>query len=315
MKNISCVIPTIRPESYKKFLNAWTPLFEKHKVNLITVWDGENPLVEFTDDRGKKTKTEAFSDKILFDNRHLFCRFTDSCRNIGFVYAAQTKSDFILTLDDDVIPNDNDPIQEHLDVLSKRVDINWLNTAHQNAEYLRGFPYTNRTRYPVKLSHGVWVGIPDFDGITQKKYEEAGKIPTTLPYYVGPIPKGVNYCCCGMNVMVHRDALPYFYFSPMGIDSGYPTLHRFADIWMGIFLKKHFDSLGWACYTGGSTILHTRASNSDKNMEQEKLAIKWNEWMYSDDWDWIRDDDFRAYYRSYAQKRHEYYDLITSLMK
>jgi reversibly glycosylated polypeptide/UDP-arabinopyranose mutase len=218
-----------------------------------------------------------------------------------------------LTLDDDVTPiGKSDPIQEHLDVLQKKVPLGWMNTAHGDSSYLRGVPYGIRKEAPVMLSHGVWVGIPDFDGETQLELEaKTGDIPYTkpdgtptkgpagipysLPYYVGPIPIGVLFPLCGMNVMVRRQALPYLYFAPMGPDTKIvqerevdqtsggthtftiPLLNRFADIWMGISLKKQFDRLGWACYTGGATILHTRASDAKKNFEQEKLGREWNE--------------------------------------
>ena len=39
-QKISVVIPTIRPQSLEKFLEAWRPLFVKHNVKLIQVFDG-----------------------------------------------------------------------------------------------------------------------------------------------------------------------------------------------------------------------------------------------------------------------------------
>lgn len=353
MSKIVCVVPTVRPESMKTFKEAWAPLFEKHSVTLITVWDGEKPRIEY---QGSSFSVSELPIRWSYDaNRDLFCRFTDACRNLGFLAAASLNPDYVLTLDDDVVPSGqrkgwnleipDDPIQDHLNVIQKRVPISWMNTAHDTDLYLRGFPYGIREEAPVMLSHGVWVGTPDFDGETQLRLEQCNqcegrgevswpledggsppmvcpkcdgkrkqRLPHSLPYFVGPIPRGVMFPLCGMNVMVRREALPYFYFAPMGIDSGNPDLHRFADIFMGLFLKKEFDGRKWACYTGASTVLHTRASDAKKNVEQERLGRKWiellaqarefNQWP-QDLWD---------YYRSYENKRQRYEMLVTSII-
>src|SRR5262249_8041759 len=42
---ITVVVPTIRPERMEQFREDWEPLFAKHNVTLITVFDGEEPRV------------------------------------------------------------------------------------------------------------------------------------------------------------------------------------------------------------------------------------------------------------------------------
>lgn len=355
MPKIVVVTPTIRPESMVSFREAWAAIFAKHAVTLITVWDGEVPRIEYSDStcRGPAITT-GFDLGLNLDHADLFCRHTDACRNLGFVAAAHMAPDFILTLDDDChpprpdgwngIPECYDPIQAHLDILAKRVPISWMNTAMGDL-YLRGVPYGVRDEAPVMLSHGVWVGTPDFDGETQLRLEAEGRLPHSLHYHQGPVPKGVPFPLCGMNVMVRREALPYFYFAPMGPDTGIttvelvnntgrlieegelvtddmvvekkvPALHRFGDIWMGVHLKRQFDELGWACYTGGSTVLHMRASDARKNAEQEKLGRGWNE-RIAETFDGLRflspDDPFYKYFSSYADKRRRYAALIRSI--
>lgn len=368
---IVVVIPTVRPEQYKSFLTVWKDLFTKHQVTLVTVWDGETPRVEIWDyNHNQPIEMELSNGKLSYQTyRSLICRYTDGCRNLGFIVAAHLNPDYILTLDDDVaLPPvmvgmygsewPMDPIQSHLDVLQKKVPLSWMNTAHDSNLYLRGVPYRIRDEAPVMLSHGVWVGTPDFDGETQLELERCNQcdgrgwvgkqeigtyrgcpkcksngkqqIPYSLPYYVGPIPKGAIFPLCGMNVMIRKEALPYFYFAPMGPDTGilnHPqdmskpnesyvggTLNRFADIWMGIFLKKEFDKLGWACYTGGSTILHTRASDAKKNFEQEKLGREWNEYMWNyKGWTAELPDRLHLYMTDYRQKRETYAALIHSI--
>lgn len=373
---IVCVTPTIRPESMRQFREAWAPLFRKHNVTLVEVRDGDAPSMATYGADGTFLSESVPGVGNQFLDRHLpascfdlFCRRTDGIRNLGFVAAAVMGADFVLTLDDDVVPlepevnvkdsdwvgenvpmehlglNFGDPIQAHLDALSLRVPLSWMNTAHMGAEYLRGVPYGVREEAPVMLSHGVWVGVPDFDGETQLRLERCpvcdgegisrvkqvdssevrshkcgrcngtGKNPTgvpkTLPYYVGPVPRGVLFPLCGMNVMVRKEALPYLYFAPMGADSGFPDLHRFADIFMGIRLKVMFDRRGWACYTGASTVLHARASDATRNCEQERLGRAWNEFAGTGGVE--RTGDMGRYFDSYDEKFLRYADLIRSI--
>lgn len=370
---IVCVVPTIRPESHNAFVKAWTPLFEKYNVTLVTVWDGEDSHIT-----GSGPLAHLAHDAPLryshLDTKYgdLFCRRTDACRNIGFVAAAHMNPDYVLTLDDDCWPwpirepgKAVDPIQAHIDALNRRVPLSWMNTAHDTDLYLRGVPYGVRDEAPVMLSHGVWMGTPDFDGETQLRLEYTKEgmpnflpyrppvsngVPYSLPYYVGPIPCGVLFPLCGMNVMVRREALPYLYYAPQGPDAGVtvpclkcggcggvlgiegwatfcpdckgtgkvPALHRFADIFMGVYLKRKFDELGWGCVTGYSTVLHTRASDARKNYEQEKLGREWMEkmtpWMNNEDPPGGYGSEMCSYFRSYEGKRNRYAALIESIL-
>lgn len=355
---IVVVIPTVRPEQYKSFISAWKPLFEKHSVILVTVWDGESPAVTIYNYGTGKPEEIEHSQTLYHTHKSLVYRYTDACRNLGFIVAAHLNPDYILTLDDDVepvrrlhevtfepAPYTNDPIQSHINVLQKKVPLGWMNTAHDTDLYLRGVPYSIREEAPVMLSHGVWVGTPDFDGETQlglencvycdntgkknrvkastieelcEKCQGSGRgdgVPYSLSYYVGPIPRGVLFPICGMNVMIRKEALPYFYFAPMGPDTRQEGLNRFSDIWCGIHLKREFDRLSWACYTGGSTILHTRASDAKKNYEQEKLGREWTEKKcenkvkrYSNP-----DDSLRLYDIMYREKRDQFKSLIHNI--
>lgn len=356
---IVAVVPTCRPEQIAKFRAAWAPLFKKHAVTLVTVVDGDVPevAVDYAEDPAPYDRTRRAWNAIDA-NQDLICRRTDAIRNAGFFVAAALGATHVLTLDDDVAPRPNwgpnrnrldDPIRAHLDVLDKRVPLGWMNTAQGNSPYLRGFPYGIREEAPVMLSHGVWDGVPDFDGEAQLALEKCPhcngtgldavdiygacegcrgtckqSLPHTLPYYVGPVPRGVLFPLCGMNVMVRAEALPHLYFAPMGPGTGVEGLHRFADIFMGCFLKREFDRLGWAFYTGGATVLHTRASDARKNVEQEKLGRAWLEQLgggrnFADRvsvWDGppYGMDQMGRYFKSYADKRARFADLITGLL-
>jgi len=42
---IAVVVPTIRPDKYKDFLNKWRDYFDKPGIILVTVLDGDKPTV------------------------------------------------------------------------------------------------------------------------------------------------------------------------------------------------------------------------------------------------------------------------------
>ena len=322
MSKTVCVVPSIRPESMIKFVDAWTPLFIKHNVLLVTVWDGDNPFIQTLSFPDRETQTY----KDIYRPGGWAFKFTDSVRNLGFFWTAVFHNDvkYVLTLDDDVTPIEgDDPIQAHKNVLEKRVSLSWMNTAMWDSVFLRGVPYETRRESPVMLSHGVWHGVPDLDGETQLAFEKKGiKYPMNLPFFVGPIPKGAYFPLCGMNVMVRRDALPYLYYAPMGPCTDIPGLNRFGDIWMGIHLKREFDKRRWACYTGGAAVMHARASDAAKNAEAEKLGREWNETYYQ-----INDNTMTSltasgyypklleYYKLYKEKRDSYARTISTLLE
>jgi len=267
MSNIAVVIPTIRKESYTKFRTAWDPLLKKHDVALITVWDGEEPMTMYND-HGYRVEDIMGSDADLIYN------FNDGVRNLGFALIAKQLPEIetIITLDDDVEPV-GDTIQYHLSALNMRVPTSWISTA---SLYTRGFPYGIRHDNEVVLSHGIWNGVKDWDAPTQLIHGNRN-----VQFYMGPIPKGIFYPMCIMNVAFKRKLLPYMYQAPMGPKVG---IDRFADIWTGIESKKIIDEKGWAVVTGYAVVNHTRASDVFANLKKEVVGLSMNEHYGEDDY-------------------------------
>lgn len=264
MNKIAVVVPTCREEKYQEFLKAWDTLFKKHNVILVTVRDGEHPTVN------------GFSiEDVMGEYKDLIYNKNDGVRNLGFMYAYKTGADIIISLDDDVVP-DGDTIQDHIDALSKRYPVSWMNTAQET--YMRGFPYGIREEAECVLSHGVWKGVADFDASTQLV---KGIHPVT--FHKMPVPKGILFPMCIMNVAFKRKMVPYMYQAPM-----FGVVNRFADIWGGIEAKKAIDANGWACVTGYATIHHNRASNAFINLAKEAFGIGMNE-------EYGKDEYFRLY--------------------
>lgn len=254
---IATVVPTIRPEQLKLFLKAWKEQFEKYDVDLYVVHDGETPYVE---NKGIKYSVEDVMGKYS----NLIYNKNDGVRNLGFALAYKNKADFILSLDDDVVP-EGDTIGDHLAVLNTRKPISYMNTVEDI--YMRGFPYWAREEAEVVFSHGLWNNVYDFDASTQLV------LGTPTPRHIKqPIPKGIKIPVCVMNVMFKAKVLPYYYQAPM-----YGDINRFADIFSGFKVKEAIDNNKWSMVSGYATINHNRASNPFVNLIKEAKGISMNE--------------------------------------
>ncbi len=256
---IAIVIPTIRPEKLEVFKSKWEGLIRKHNVKLIVVWDGDNPTVE------NKSVQE-----VMGNYSNLIFNHQDSVRNLGFAYVVKylPEVEYIITMDDDVEPID-DAIGRHVKVLQTRTHLSWISTA---SDYMRGFPYGIREEAEVVISHGVWDGDKDWDAPTQLV---KGNPP--VQFFVGPIPRGIYFPMCIMNVAFKRKALPIMYQVPMKDGMG-----RFSDMFSGIHIKNECDRLNWAIATGFVKVYHRKASNVFKNLQAEAKGIERNETYYKD---------------------------------
>jgi len=298
---IAVVVPSNRPEQLEKFCEAWKGVFTRHGVILLRVIDGNSPHV-IVNLEGKDEYKLSWNyavdhgwDKVLFNH-------TDAIRNFGTLAALQLGADRIMTVDDDVTPwNDNDPIQGHLDVLGGKCPLSWYPVGNM---FTRGFPYGVRKEAEVWLSHGVWVGVPDYDGPTQLV---VGPIP--MEYTRGVIPRGCLFPCSGMNLMWKAEASPFMYYAPMGKKLG---VQRFADIFMGVYMKRMFDSLGKAVVTGYSTVYHTRASNVFNNLEEEAKGIRWHESWWNPSVP--MPEDAKEYFALYNECRGLWSGIVRSIL-
>lgn len=268
MSKIAVVTPTVkgREEQIKAFEETWGPLFELHDVTFIKVLDGETPTVEGRD-----------WDEVMGEHKDCLSNFNGGIRNLGFAYVAKYLPgiEYIITLDDDTAPI-GDPIADHIRALEMMVPISWVSTA---SEYMRGFPYGVREEAEVVLSHGVWEGVADWDAPTQLVL--GSHRPVTFPKM--PIPKGVLYPMCGMNIAFKRKMLPHMYQAPFWTNPDGTGIGRVDDILCGIYSKKAIDKEGWAVVTGYARVLHERASNVYKNLKLEAASIELFEQVASGD--------------------------------
>lgn len=265
------VIPTIREESIRKFLDAWRDEFSGHHV--IIVEDRPEPSFKVPDSNVAHYSWEDI-DRELGRDSWIVPRCTDCIRSFGFYKAYQLRPDMIVTLDDDCYPDTERFLNEHYTRLNSiACSEAWASTG--DGLRPRGIPYERINReLACAVNHGLWTNQPDYDAITQVfnkrlggKFEPADRV----------IPRGMYFPMCGMNLAWRPEFTVAMYFLLMG--KGWPY-DRFGDIWCGLLLKKLCDHLGYGIRSGRPFIEHRRASSQWTNLEKEQPGYETNESLW-----------------------------------
>jgi hypothetical protein len=273
------VIPTNRPEQFKKWVVDWKEQLQG--CHLIVIEDTLNKSIIFTDElKGVMGfSVEVFDwvdiNKDLGKDSWIIPRKTDCIRSYGFLKALEHNPLFILTLDDDTRP-EGKTIEDHYKVLygtisSLQHDNKYYNT--MNSTLPRGHfnDMYSAIFNNVVLSHGIWLETPDLDAhiqLTNYKpcYEE--------DFNKGIIPKGSYFSMCGMNIAFKPEITKYLYFGLQGKD--YP-IDRCGDIWAGYFFSQRINEDKSyieqnIAVTGLASVSHLRASNVWTNLRKEMNA-------------------------------------------
>ena len=276
--NIALVVPSIREDSFNRFVKEWTPTGIFDRVSLILIED--NPEKRFTSELFKSSSHQHFSWSDI-DEHHwswIIPRRSDTVRSFGYWWAWSQGYDFLMTLDDDCYPAKGyEQLDEiHLTMMERTKWFNTLNNVRP-----RGVPYFSLGKRDVYVNHGIWQGVLDYDAPQQL----VNPTPEVYSHDNRIVPHGAYHPFCGMNVMWRREAIPLSYHLLMGstkIDRSIEKLFvdRFGDIWCGIIQKKICDHLGWAVSSGTPYIHHVRASNPFTNLRKEASGIEINEWFW-----------------------------------
>lgn len=299
--NTTIVVPTIRENSIKNFLSVWEQEFKKH--NVIVVED--NPYPTFNLPSWIEHYSWEDIDKELGKNSWIIPRRSDTVRSYGFYKAWQKETDFILTLDDDCLPEKNYEKgflrQIKSNLKKKWPEDSWWSTL--DGVYTRGYPYKIRNqRKETVIHHGLWSHIPDLDAKTQRKMPNFRTKPAKE---VMVVPKGKFFPLCGMNLAFKAKVTPILYFLLMGKDKNEKPwpYDRSGDIWAGIFAKKIIDHLGFAVSSGAPSVFHSRASNVDVNYKKEKPGYPIQEILWQRVADvYLTKSTFVNCYKELAQK-------------
>jgi hypothetical protein len=293
-KKICLVVPTIRENSFKQFIQRWDALRLFDHVDLVVVED--NP---------KKTFSVPVPGAIHYCWDDIECglgsyswiipRRSDTVRSWGYLCAYRHGYEYILTLDDDCYPPTKEDglvyesgevfVQEHLNALTGRT--RWFNTL--SSVKPRGVPFYGTGKLlSTVVNHGLWTNVLDYDAPTQL----VAPVKEKFSFDNRIVPHGLYFPMCGMNVMWRREWTVCMYHLLMGQaqdcdDPGGLTklpFDRFGDIWCGIIMKKIADTNGRTVGTGMPYIRHERASNPFTNLKKEANGLEVNEtfWEYVD---------------------------------
>lgn len=276
--NIFLVIPTIRSLD---FLHEWSGLLRA--CHLIIIEDHENKQTSVPDKQFQSTHHFTWKDiqRDFGKDEWIFSRQNAGIRSYGFWKAYQLGADIIITLDDDCYPVDKDFVAQHVENLTSFAPDGWFPTfPHPDYLYTRGFPYNNRGKRRVVISHGLWSNKMDMDAKTQLSIGEVN-IPA-YPLMRQFVPSGAYFPMSSMNLAFTRDIAPLMYFplmgkGPDGVPWGYD---RFDDIWAGIFMKKIADHLGYSVVSGSPFVEHKKASDAKANLVKEQAGIEVNESLW-----------------------------------
>ncbi len=285
------VIPSIRPDKLREFLQAWWPLFQRYKVHLVIIWDLDNlppDLPLFPDSCGFTATQMTHKDVPDYIPQPK----TDMIRSWGFYYIwKHGLADYVLTLDDDVTPV-GDPFaayQRQFEVGSVASEYLSVGSLTDSGLQMRGFPYSDRKTMEVAVQYGGWSGVLDYDAATQLAVPQPER---EFHKVVMPVPLGAAATCCIMNCAFKVEYTPIMWQLTM-LDGRY---NRVGDIWSGLFIKRTLDALGKVMVINGrASVVHQRASNAYVSLEKEAPSA----WLNDNLWQHLpsnRSTDMLAMY-------------------
>lgn len=220
---------------------------------------------------------------------------SDARRNIGYLMALASDVDFVISIDDDnYCMEGQDFLLEHSKFGPSdkivRTECGWFNICEYLTTpvpvYQRGFPYFARHKdsvlefipisATVHANQGLWLGDPDLDALTWLT------LPTkvfsaSLPRNREPLALSQKVWAPlnSQNTAVVAEAMPAYFFIPMGADIRSNTIDRFGDIFQGYFLQACMKHLNASLRFGLPVVQHRRNQhNYWKDAEKEWIGIR-----------------------------------------
>lgn len=268
------VVPSNRADMLARFLNAWRQVDHPGWDTVCVIEDG--PTRSF-DVKADLHVSWAEIEKVVGDDAWVFSRRDSAVRCFGLLLGYHFEAEAVLTLDDDCLPDrGRDPhgriFAQHLRAMDGHR--RWVSSVP--GQRTRGLPYRDLGRLDnVMANVGLWSVVADWDAVQSVLGPPEGSFEPPAGNWV--VPRGQYVPVCGMNLCVRHEALPLFYFPPMGEGQPY---RRFDDIWAGVIAKRLLDHLGWHLSVGEPFVRHLRASDPFDNLVKEAPGIKANETFY-----------------------------------
>lgn len=221
---------------------------------------------------------------------------SDNRRNVGYLMAAESGADFLISIDDDnYCPANEDYFAEHSVVCgeARRIDVVESNSGWYNLcdllefkpayrIYPRGFPYSARHHEPdtkiqsqnavVRINAGMWLRDPDLDGITWLAAPVRARAFKGKSIVLGERTwSPVNT----QNTALHRDVIPSYYFLPMSDSQTGLQIDRYGDIFSGYFSQACARHLGHSVRAGTPVAEHRRNTHRYLRDATQEMAGIW----------------------------------------
>lgn len=232
---------------------------------------------------------------------------SDNRRNVGYLMAAESGADFLISIDDDnYCPPQGDYFAEHSIVCREpqRCDVvesnsGWYNLCNllelqpNYVIYPRGFPYYARHQEPdiksqsrkatVRINAGMWLRDPDLDGITWLAAPVRARAFKGKSVVLGDRTwSPVNT----QNTALHCDVIPGYYFLPMSNSTNGMQIDRYGDIFSGYFSQACARHLGHSIRAGTPVAEHRRNAHRHLRDATEELP---GIWVLEDLLPWLMD--------------------------
>lgn len=295
------VVTTINvPHLLKEYADNFEKFGHKNEVGFIVIGDLKTPKeaknvcdelqsrgfdATYMDVEAQREWLKRFPelDKIIPYN-------SDNRRNIGFLVALEKGAEIVLSIDDDNFVKPDEDWYGYHSIVGKEVELEtvessdgWFNictllkTIPERTIYPRGYPYSKRwkqteikkykSKNRIVLNLGLWDGEPDVDAVT--RLHKPVKVQSDSSKKI-MLSKGTNSPINTQNTAIHRDAMPAYYYIPMGVTIHGNKIDRYGDIWSGLFVKKVIDHMGDTVAVGGPTVIHNRnPHNLLKDLKEE----------------------------------------------
>jgi reversibly glycosylated polypeptide/UDP-arabinopyranose mutase len=298
MKDTVLVVPSIRQDSWNRFVKEWSAVGLFDHVDVILMEDNPTRTFEAGPHSTYHYCWEDI-DKELGSKSWIIPRRSDTVRSFGYYKAwkGRDRWKYVLTLDDDCYPPTEGAdgftynggaagfISLHKQALEGKTK--WFNTL--NNVKPRGIPFYELGKFDnTVINHGLWTHVLDYDAPTQLVAPTKEK----FSFDSRVVPNGQYFPMCGMNVMWKNEHTVLMYHLLMGQRTVGALLSplpfdRFGDIWCGIIAKKIIDIKGLSVATGIPYIHHDRASNPFANLKKEANGLEVNEkfWQHVDAFD------------------------------
>ena len=211
---------------------------------------------------------------------------SDNRRNIGYLMALESGSDFLISIDDDNYCLDAEdffaahavvcaPPAEHELAGSATGFLNICELLEYSGAarvYPRGFPYYARHRdenwqmrraaADIHVNAGLWLTDPDLDAIT---WLVAPPRVSGFRRRSVALEPGAWSPINTQNTALRRQAIPSYYYIRMGYPLAGMPIDRYGDIFSGYFIEACTKHLGGAVRFGAPVAEHRRNSHNFMN--------------------------------------------------